>query len=254
MFRFVFFSVGAHALLAGTVLALGWHGSDGDVPDFDPAGVLLGETMTVDLDEGLEARAGAEGAPGAETVAVAVAVARNVQKSPGASSEVKPARRASAAAVGGEAGGGAEKDVGLFGAVGERSAADLATAFVRGFPQVASVDVAWGQVKLGSMGNASIELELSEEGRILSHRVQSAPPPLDQALERTVSLLKGRKFTARGARTKLVLKCVVSADVVHDGLHGEVFALGNSFTGRTGNAFFALASGRRVDVDVSIGR
>jgi hypothetical protein len=104
------------------------------------------------------------------------------------------------------------------------------------------------------MANAVIELELSEEGRIVGHRVLSAPPPLDQAVERTVGLIKGRKFTARSAKTKLVLKCVVSADIVHDGLHGEVFAVGASFVGKSGNAFFALASGRRVDVDVSLGR
>lgn len=252
MFRFVFFSVGAHVLVAGAALALGWRVGGEDVPDFDPTGALLGETMTVDLEEGLEARAGAEGAPGGETAPAPETKA--VEKAPGVGTEAKPARPSTAAAGGGEAGGGAAKDVGLFGAVGERSAADLATAFVRGFPQVASVDAAWGHVKIGPMANAVIELELSEEGRILGHRVLSAPPPLDQALERTVGLLKGRKFTARGAKTKLVLKCVVSADTVHDGLHGEVFAVGASFTGKTGNAFFALASGRRVDVDVSLGR
>ena len=252
MFRFVLGSLGAHVLIAGAAAFLALRGAPDDAPDFDPNGALLGQTMAVDLEDGEEARAGAEGVAGAEQAPAQETKA--VAKTAGAGTEAsKPATHA-AAAGGGEAGGGAAKDAGLFGAVGDRSAADLATAFVRGFPQVASVDAAWGHVHFGPLASAVIELTLSEEGRIVGHRVLSAPAPLDQALERTVGLLRGRKFTARGEKTKLVLKCVVSADTVHDGLHGEVFAVGASFVGKTGNAFFALASGRRVDVDVSLGR
>ncbi len=262
MLRFVIVSLGTHVLLAGAVVLVALHGGpEDDVPDFDPSGALLGETMTLDLEHGEVAQAGAEAAPGDEAAAPGAAEAAPeptpVVKAAGEGAEAsKPAPRATRAtsAGGGEAGGGADKDVGLFGAVGERSAADLATAFVRGFPQVASVDPAWAKVKLGPLASATIELTLSEEGRIVAHDVISAPEPLAQALDRTVGLLRGRKFTARGAKTKLTLKCVVSADSVYDGLHGEVFAVGASFAGKTGNAFFALASGRRIDVDVSLGR
>ena len=42
----------------------------------------------------------------------------------------------------------------------------------------------------------------------------------------------------------------ISTDAVHDGLHGDVFAIGGSFAGAEGSAFFALAIGRRIDVRV----
>jgi hypothetical protein len=51
----------------------------------------------------------------------------------------------------------------------------------------------------------------------------------------------------------------VQRDVVHDGLHGDVFALsGGSFSGDVGTAFFALpgtaGAGRRVDVELRLVR
>jgi hypothetical protein len=42
----------------------------------------------------------------------------------------------------------------------------------------------------------------------------------------------------------------VSPDEMHDGLHGEVFAIGGSFDATQGSAFFALAIGRRIDLQV----
>jgi hypothetical protein len=45
-------------------------------------------------------------------------------------------------------------------------------------------------------------------------------------------------------------------DDVHDGLHGDVFALsGGSFSGEVGTAFFALPAaggGRRIDVELRL--
>lgn len=259
MFRFVLVSFGAHAAIVAGAVLLGAVAGAANDPTFDPEGALLGETMAVDLEEGELAQAGLEGAPGETGEAHAPAPEAQPVKAPekaegpGKSAPPPPAARPPSGG-GGEQGGGQSVNAGLFGAVGDRAAADLATAFVRGFPQVASVDPAWGHVPFGALASAVIELQLTEEGKIESHRVLSAPAPLDRALERTVGLLKGRKFTSRGAKTKLVLRCVVSSDTVHDGLHGEVFAVGASFVGKTGNAFFALASGRRVDVDVSLGR
>ena len=264
MFRFVLVSFGAHAAIVAGAVLLGALASSAQDPVFDPEGALLGETMAVDLESGELAQAGLEGTPGDPGEAHAPAPeaapatpAKPAEKAEGAGHTAPPppppASRP-AGGGGGELGGGQSQNAGLFGAVGDRAAADLATAFVRGFPQVASVDAAWAHVPFGPLASAVIELQLTEEGKIESYRVLSAPAPLDRALERTVGLLKGRKFTSRGAKTKLVLKCVVSSDTVHDGLHGEVFAVGASFVGKSGNAFFALASGRRVDVDVSLGR
>ncbi len=139
----------------------------------------------------------------------------------------------------------------LYGAVGERSAADLATAFTRGFPQAASADPVWRTAPLGSAGEANVVLSLDESGHIESTQVLGSPSPaLASAIRRTLALIKGRPFVAKGKVTKLHLVAVVSADSVHDGLHGDVFAIGGSFAGGEGSAFFALAIGRRIDVRV----
>ena len=70
-------------------------------------------------------------------------------------------------------------------------------------------------------------------------------------IQRTLALIRGRAFTARGATTRLRVTGRVSPDEVHDGFHGDVFAIGRSFTAREGSAFFALAIGRRVDIRIS---
>lgn len=258
MFRFAVASLSLHLAIAFGV----WWFKSADTSDFDPSGALLGDTTAVDLVGEELANQGAEGNLGEGTAsATDTAPAPAPQREPEsgdkpnkASGETRAAKAASDPGEQGELGGGAAHNGGLFGAVGERNAADLATAFVRGFPQVASVDPAWAHIALGPMGKAVVELELAEDGRIVGHRVLSAPTPLDRAIDRTVGLIRGRKFTSRGAKTKLVMSCTVSPDTVHDGLHGDVFAVGASFTGKSGNAFFALASGRRIDIDVALGR
>lgn len=259
MFRPLTASLLVHLGVAGGL----WWALSADVSDFDPSGALLGDTTAVDLIGEELAFAGAEGQPseadeaaGAEPAAPTNAAPNDrAGESPAPTPTPAPASKpARAASTKGDLGGGASDNGGMFGAVGERNAADLATAFVRGFPQVASVDPAWSKVPFGPMSNAVVEIELAEDGRIVGHQVHSAPTPLDRAIERTLGLIRGRRFTARGAKTKLVMRCRVTADTVHDGLHGDVFAVGASFTGKTGNAFFALASGRRIDVDVALGR
>ena len=139
----------------------------------------------------------------------------------------------------------------LYGAVGDRSAVDLATAFTRGFPQAASADPAWRSAPLGSAGQADVVLTLDESGHIEQTDIVGSPSPaLASAIRRTLALIKGRSFVAKGKVTKLHLVAVVSTDSVHDGLHGDVFAIGGSFAGAEGSAFFALAIGRRIDVRV----
>lgn len=146
---------------------------------------------------------------------------------------------------------GAVATPGLYGAVGERSAADLATAFTRGLPQAASADPIWRSSGLGSAGEAEVVLKLDESGHIESAQVAGSPSPaLSSAIHRTLSLIKGRPFVARSKTTRLQLRATIAADTVHDGLHGDVFAIGGSFAGGEGNAFFALAIGRRIDVQV----
>lgn len=265
MFRLVsvfLASVQLHLLIGWLLVTRAPHVEPADLSG---EGALLGETMAIDLDPGVleqeesvalaEARAEAQAAPidpraGADRPADPLATERRTS----ATARRPNGPRASTNETNGHEaapGNAPSGNRGTFGAVGDRAAADLATAFVRGFPQVASVDAAWAKVPFGSLGVARVDLELSEEGRIVGHRVQGAQAPLDRAIERTLALLRGRKFTAKGAHTKLTLRTQVTADTVHDGLHGNVFAIGASFVGVRGNAFFALASGRRIDIDVS---
>jgi hypothetical protein len=69
-------------------------------------------------------------------------------------------------------------------------------------------------------------------------------------------MLGSRAFTAHGMTTRLRVVAHVSKDDVHDGLHGDVFALsGGSFAGEVGTAFFALPAaggGRRIDVELRL--
>jgi hypothetical protein len=139
----------------------------------------------------------------------------------------------------------------LYGAVGDRSAADLATAFTRAFPQAASGDPSWQGAPLGSAGNAVVTVTLDERGSLESMQVAGSPSPaLSSAIRRTLALIKGRPFVASAKVTHLRLTATVSADAVHDGWHGDVFAIGGSYAGGEGSAFFALAIGRRIDLRV----
>ncbi len=147
----------------------------------------------------------------------------------------------------------------LFGAVGVRFATDLATTFTRAFPQAASADGVWASVPFGSAGTADVTLVLDDAGRLTGHTIAGAPSPaLRRGVERTLALLGPRTFTARGAMTRLRVTARVGRDDVHDGLHGDVFALsGGSFSGDVGTAFFALppsssGPGRRVDVELRL--
>jgi hypothetical protein len=146
----------------------------------------------------------------------------------------------------------------LFGAVGLRFATDLATTFTRAFPQAASADPIWSSVPFGSAGRAEVALVLDGDGHLSRSEIGGSPSTaLRRSIERTLVLLATRDFTARGAVTKLRAIARVSRDDVHDGLHGDVFALSaGSFSGDVGAAFFALppaaGPGRRVDVEIRL--
>lgn len=139
----------------------------------------------------------------------------------------------------------------IFGAVGDRAAIDLATAFTRGFPQAASADRAWTGAPLGPAGDVDVVLTIDDSGRLTDASIgPGASPALRAGISRTFALIRARTFTARAATTTLHLRATVSPDSVHDGLHGDVFAIGGSFASSEGSAFFALAIGRRVDLHV----
>jgi hypothetical protein len=145
-----------------------------------------------------------------------------------------------------------------FGAVGVRFATDLATTFTRAFPQAGSAEPIWYSAPFGSAGRAEVSFVLNDEGGLVSTEVTGSPSPaLRRSIDRTLLLLAPRTFTARGAVTRLNIAAHVSRDAVHDGMHGDVFALSaGSFSGDVGTAFFALppasGPGRRVDVEVRL--
>ncbi len=146
----------------------------------------------------------------------------------------------------------------LFGAVGARFATDLSSTFTRAIPQAFSADPSWTEAPLGTAGAADVTLVLDEAGHLETSSLAGHPSSaLRGSVERTVALLAERSFTARQATTRLRVSAHVALDDLHDGLHGDVFALsGGSFVGSVGSAFFALpartGAGRRVDVQIHL--
>jgi hypothetical protein len=143
--------------------------------------------------------------------------------------------------------------------VGVRFATDLATTFTRAFPQAASADPVWTTIPFGAAGSATVKLTLDDEGHLEHVDVGGTPSvALRRGIDRTLTLIgHGRAFTAHGAVTTLHITARVTRDDLHDGLHGDVFALsGGSFAGDVGNAFFALppagGPGRRVDLELRL--
>lgn len=248
-------SLAAHV---GAGAALLWPRALPEAPPGEPAPHIAGETFELPAPETAESPlANASPSPAAAATATPVEAADAPARPAPPSVAARAARpshagrpsagKAATAADGAEGGSG---DAALYGAVGDRSAADLATAFTRAFPQAASGDPIWRSAPLGSAGEAVVALTLDEGGHIASSDVTGAPSPaLTAAIRRTMALIKGRPFVARGKTTRLTLSATVSADTVHDGLHGDVFAVGAQMDG---TAFFALAIGRRVDLRVRV--
>lgn len=231
---------------------------------------LLGSTFEIPAPEN-EAPSEVEPAGGGGSSAAGEAVGAPPGASPKPESETpekpnkplapSPAGKSGSGKEGGEAaaakppgsaeGTGEGTGPAVYGAAGDRSAVDLATAITRGFPQAASGDPSWASAPMGPAGEVTITLTLDESGKLVGTEVSpGASAPLAAGIRRTLALVGGRAFTSRGKVTRLHLVATVSPDTVHDGLHGDVFAIGGSYTGSEGQAFFALAIGRRVDLKV----
>ncbi len=229
-------------------------------PVVDPAPQNAGETFELPAPDSAEVPP-ANAAPAPDTNAAAAPVvfpdapARPVPP-PRAKAAARPSHegRPSAGRAGPARTDGAPGSTGssaLFGAVGDRSATDLSRAFTRDFPQAASGDTIWRTAPLGGAGEATVTLTLDDTGHIADVQVSGSPSgPLAQGIRRTMTLIKGRPFVAEHKVTKLRIVATISADSVHDGLHGDVFAIGGSFAEGEGSAFFALNVGRRIDLRV----
>jgi hypothetical protein len=211
---------------------------------FEPSSqTLVGATFDVDPQPPVQLPRGTTGAGATEAVGFGGEATRRQRWHAHAGSEIP---RASS---GPEA---------IFGAVGERFAADLATTFARAFAQTASADSAWFGAPYGPAGTAVVTLVLDVTGHLAESSIAGTPTTaLRRGIERTVALLEARPLTAPSAVTKLRVSAQVTRDDLHDGLHGDVFALsGGSFLGDVGSAFFALppgiGAGRRVDVELRL--
>ena len=159
----------------------------------------------------------------------------------------KPANSIGAASSAGASAPSPETE--LYGAVGDRSATDIALAFTSQFPSAASADPLWNSAPFGSAGEVRIALTIDENGRLIDTALRSGgSPALRSGVQRTLALIRGRAFTAHQATTTLAVAGKVSPDEVHDGLHGDFFAVGRS--SHEGTAFFALPIGRRIDIRV----
>jgi hypothetical protein len=249
---FVVVSLGLHA--SGAMMALR-HGEAVVAPAFEPTPqTLAGDTLDVEPAAPVSADEDEDEATPTPSPAAPTAVA------PRAGSGLVAHRAAAAAtAAAASAIAAASPPPALFGAVGVRFASDLATTFTRAFPQAASADPVWSQAPFGATSAAELTLVLDDEGHLARTTVTGSPSPaLRRGIDRTLALLgTGRAFTAHGAVTRIRISSRVSRDDVHDGLHGDVFALsGGSFSGDVGSAFFALpptaGPGRRIDVELRL--
>lgn len=241
-------SVLAHGVgLAAALRGVSGHRTDraDDLAFQRPAPAQIGETFDVPVEEVDRGNP----PPAAEATAEPALVA---PRDDGASSHRRPPRpprhaEAPAAAAPGTGG----TDTATFGAVGDRSAIDVATAFTRGFPQAASADAAWTGAAFGPAGSVDVTLVIDESGALIDSQVRgTTSPALGAGVRRTLALIRARSFVATRRETHLRITATVSPDQVHDGLHGEVFAIGGSFDHGEGSGFFALAVGRRIDVKV----
>ena len=245
---FVLFGVLSLGLHAAVFAGVVHKGPAPQEPSFEAtAGGLVGETLDIEPPPApVDQQAQTETASTTGQAEPATHPAAPATPGPGAKPAASPGSSTPAAAA----------TPALFGAVGVRYATDLATTFTRAFPQAGSADGIWYTVPLGSAGTADVTLVLDEAGHLQSSTIQGSPSPaLRRGIERSLVMLQARTFTARGAITKLRVTARVSRDDVHDGLHGDVFALsGGSFAGAVGTAFFALPGtpGRRIDLELRL--
>jgi len=231
-------SVLAHGAVAAILLAPRFSLRSPPPLPVDPAPAMAGESFELRAPESADTPV-ANASPSPHTNAAPAPI--DVPDAPG---RVRPPERATPSRRPSPGGAGSSA---LFGAVGDRSAADLTRAFTRGFPQAASGDPAWKTVTFGSAGDATLVLTLDDAGHIQDVQVLGSPSTaLAQGIRRTLSLIKGRPFTARGKVTKLRLSATVIPNTVPDGLHGDVFAIGAG----DDEGFFALSVGRRIELHV----
>ena len=138
----------------------------------------------------------------------------------------------------------------VYGAIVEAHALDMLAAFTRAFPQALSGNRAWLRAPVGQF-EGTLEIILTGDGSFNALRwIGSAAPELREAVDSVWILLKFSRFPAAGVRHRWGLRLTVTETAVHGG--ASVFAIGASHEHRLGTAFFELAEGRRVSVDIRV--
>lgn len=206
--------------------------------DIEPVPALAGETFEV------------PSAP-SDPTSTPTSAPTSIPEAPTAAAQAPESRVTRAARSRGE--GRAPEPPKQFGAVGERGASDVVVAFGRAIAQVASADPEWTTTPFGDTGVVDVTLAIDDAGALVRAAIGGGgSAPMRRAVERTIAFVRGRTFTASAPEVRLRVHARTNPDTVHDGLHGDVFAIGASSDGHT--AFFALSIGRRVDMDVDVAK
>lgn len=245
---FIGISLGAHVAVVVALL-----GRPTPQPSADPAPLMAGETFELPAPPLMDAPL-ANASPSPDSVGTpAPADEGDAPARPTSPAHGRAAPRASHAGrpSAGRANGAAESDAtpgsastqALYGAVGDRSAAEVTALFPLAFRQTASGDRAWHTAPLGPAGTATIVVTLDPEGHIEDVQVLGSPSAaLASSLRGTIALVKGRPFVAHSRVTKMEVTARISATDVQD----SRFTIGIG-TNHDGSAFVALPIGRRID-------
>jgi hypothetical protein len=131
---------------------------------------------------------------------------------------------------------------------------NFARAFTRAIPAATTHDPAWTHLPAGPAGELEFTVEIDAAGQVAARDLGRDPPAhLERLVDRTLLALGGGRFELAGAtsgKQRLRLSVNLSDQPVDEG----PLALGfrSPGPGAPGLAYFQLASGRRVDVIVTL--
>ena len=141
---------------------------------------------------------------------------------------------------------------GTFGSEGATGVRDLARAFTRAISPANQADSTWSELPTGPAGTVELTLSLDADGHLESVRpAPSTPAHLAKLVTRTLALLRGGTYAARGASATVTLRLSVDVrDVAVAPVEGGTIELAWGFDAGVGHASFVRSGGRRVDITV----
>jgi len=135
---------------------------------------------------------------------------------------------------------------------GRRGVRDFARAFTRAVPAAVSADAAWAKLPLGVVGRLEITVEVDDNARIVAHHVEpdDLAPPLRRIIKRTMPLLAGEfalsAVDGAGSETMRVEVSLSQREPLAELVLGHELPS----AGRSGRAYFTLASGRHFEATI----